>query len=48
MDIVDFLLKTIMDIFAWIFGAIVKLIMALVSGLFSFIVGLFKGDKSEG
>lgn len=47
MDLVDFLLKTIMEIVAWIFGAILKHIMAIIGGIFSFIVGLFKGDKSD-
>lgn len=46
MDLIDFLFKTILEAVAWVFGLIIKLIMGLISGIFSAIGNLFKGDSS--
>ncbi len=44
-DIIDFLFSSIVSLVGWILGGIVKLAMALISGLFSVIFGLFKKDN---
>lgn len=44
-DIIDFLMKTVLQLFSWIFLGIFKLIMIIVSAIFKGIVSLFKKDS---
>ena len=44
-DIIDTMFGWIFELFGWILGGIVKLIVAMVTGLFGLTVGLFKKDK---
>lgn len=45
-DIIDFLMKTLLQLFSWIFLGIFKLIMIIVSAIFKGIVSLFKKDSA--
>ncbi|MDE6857199.1 MAG: hypothetical protein K2J33_00455 [Alistipes sp.] len=47
MDIVDFLLKTLFQLVGWIFGLFVKLIIAIIGGLFNLVVSAFKGSDNS-
>lgn len=42
MDFVDFILKTIFQLFGWIFGGLLKSTVLLFVAIFSGIAGLFK------
>lgn len=37
MDIMDFFVKTIFEFFGWIFGLIIRLVTAIIGGLFNLI-----------
>ena len=41
-DIIDVMFSWIISLFGWILGGIVKLLMAIIGGIFKGIVGLFK------
>lgn len=41
-DIIDVMFGWIIDLFGWILGLVVKLFMAIIGGLFTGIMGLFK------
>ncbi len=45
-DIIDFLMKTVLQLFSWIFLGIFKLILIIVSAIFKGIVSLFKKDSA--
>jgi hypothetical protein len=46
-DITDVMFGWIISFFGWILGGIVKLFMAIISGLFNGIVGLFKKNNTS-
>lgn len=46
-DLMDFLMKTVFQLFTWIFLGIFKLIWIIVSAIFKGIVSLFKKDSSS-
>jgi len=46
-DIIDVMFGWIVSLFGWILGLIVKLVMAVIGGIFGFIIGLFKKNKEE-
>lgn len=46
-DIIDFLMKTVLQLFSWIFLGIFKLILIIVSAIFKGIVSLFKKDSAS-
>lgn len=47
-DIIDFLMKTVFQIFGWIFMGIFKLLWWILSAIFKGIASLFhKSDKPE-
>ena len=43
-DLIDFLMKSIFQLFTWIFLGIFKLIWIIVSAIFKGIVSLFRKD----
>ncbi len=45
-DLMDFLMKTVFQFFAWIFLGIFKLIWIIISAIFKGIISLFKKDTS--
>ena len=45
-DIIDVMFGWIISLFGWILGGIVKLVMAIIGGLFTGIVGLFKKNDA--
>ena len=47
MDIVDFLLKTLFELVGWLFRLFVKLIIAIIGGLFNLVVSAFKGSDNS-
>lgn len=46
-DLVDFLMKTVFQLFAWIFKIIFKFIWIIISAIFNGIVSLFKKDSAS-
>lgn len=46
-DLMDFLMKTVFQFFAWIFLGIFKLIWIIISAIFKGIASLFKKDASS-
>lgn len=46
MDIVDFLLKTLFELVGWLFGLFVKLVTAIIGGIFNLVVSAFKGSDN--
>lgn len=46
MDIIDFLLKTVFEFFGWIFGLIVKLVIAIIGGLCNLVISVFSGKEN--
>lgn len=41
-DIIDVMFGWIVSFFGWLLGLVVKLIIAIIGGIFTFIIGLFK------
>ncbi len=46
-DIIDVMFGWIVSLFGWILGLIVKLVMAVIGGIFGFIIGLFKKNNNS-
>lgn len=45
-DIIDVMFGWIISLFGWIFGLVVKLVMAIIGGAFHLIIGLFKKNEN--
>jgi len=47
MDLADFLLKTVFELFGWIFGLIIKLATAVIGGIFKLIASAFSNSGGQ-
>lgn len=47
-DIIDVMFGWIVSLFGWLLGLVVKVAIALIGGIFSLIVGLFKKKEPAG